>query len=161
MTKGKDMDGHDFGQSMERMLFELCVYPLDGYVIFGSAVMKLHGLRDDISDIDVFVSQGSYARLRKRGHVWAERRPRAGDPPFLEATYKGTVVQTFYTWTSREPMIDVCECFDEAERVHSVMTIPLWLCGGHKAYSIELHGEHGRWAKHRTDLDIINAALAA
>lgn len=148
-----------FARWLERALFNIGIWPLDGYVIFGSAVMKLYDLKDEIGDVDVFVSQHSYAKLRKNPR-WTEQRPRRDDPPFLAARYGDMDFHAFYAWTFREPLIDAPECFARAHRKDGVIAIPLELVAEQKAYSVRLHGAEGRWAKHRTDLDTINAYIA-
>lgn len=77
------------------------------YTLFGSSVMYLHGLRQEIGDIDMFVARGLYDVLKQRG--WEEQRPREEDPPLLEAWLPGGVlpVHAFYDWKKRGMQTDV------------------------------------------------------
>lgn len=77
------------------------------FTLFGSSVMYLHGLRDQIGDIDMFVSRPLYDALKIRG--WEEQVPREEDPPLLEAWLPGGVlpVHAFYDWKKRGMPIDV------------------------------------------------------
>lgn len=87
------------------------------YAIFGSAVMYLHGLREEIGDIDIFVDRYIYDQLKQKG--WVEQRPRAEDPPLLEAWLPGgqLPVHAFYDWKKRGMQIDVQELLNNPEYI--------------------------------------------
>jgi hypothetical protein len=168
--------------SFARFLHQaLSSYGLKGsnYVIFGSAVMKLHGLKDKIGDIDVFTTPRMYAYLRDRS-TFDETYPTKGDPPLLttRATYRissmshatpsGPVtyeVNVFHAWTSRDRWIDVPECWARAERIMSLNCIPLDIVAQQKreamaiveSWGIPLEGTV--WHKHRDDLRICEQAI--
>jgi hypothetical protein len=136
-------------------------------VMFGSVVMLLHGLREEIGDIDLFVSRRLYDELKVRG--WIEHRPRVGDPPFLEAHCgAGVPVHAFYAWTERDSWVCAAWCRYFAEEVEpGLPSIPLWLVRVHKAgvetvlagEGVEITGS--RWEKHAHDLALLDAAVAA
>jgi len=171
MTAMTPKQTHAFAYWLERALANMGVQPFDDAVIFGSAVMKLHGLKEEIGDVDLFVSQRAYDRLRRQG--WVELRPAEHDPPFLEGqsiiTRSLSVrsvmdFHAFYTWTSRDAWLDVPECFARSERVGGVMAIPLSLVAKHKTealthcakYGIEIPGSP--WEKHIADLNTLTEA---
>jgi len=85
------------------------------YALFGSSVMYLHGLREEIGDIDIFVDRYIYDQLKQRG--WQEQRPRPEDPPLLEAWLPGgqLPVHAFYDWKKRGMQIDVEELLSNPE----------------------------------------------
>lgn len=87
-------------------------------VLFGSVVMYLHGLREEVGDIDVFVSAYVYAKLRDRND-WIEQYPREGDPPLLEYAPADSLVpiHAFSQWTKRDTWLDVRRCHALAEDV--------------------------------------------
>lgn len=140
------------------------------YVLFGSAVMYLHGLREQIGDIDLFVRRQVYGRMRQWPE-WVEHCPREGDPPFLEADLGvGVPVHAFHSWQRRDPMVDVGACFRNAETVQGLSCVPLWLVRVHKVQALEIVKGFGfegrevlgtRWAKHVRDIETIERALAA
>lgn len=76
------------------------------FCLFGSGVMFLHGLREEVGDLDIFVSHALYAVLQGRG--WVEHRPRMFDPPFLESSVPGEpTMNVFAAWKSRGMLIDL------------------------------------------------------
>lgn len=76
------------------------------YCIFGSGVMYLYGLREEIGDVDIFVSKPLWNKLRSFG--WEVKTPREEDPPFLEGCLEGMPpVHAFYAWKKRGMQIDV------------------------------------------------------
>lgn len=143
---------------------------LGDFVLFGSTVMLLHGLRESVGDIDIFARPDLYGRLRRRPE-WAEFCPREGDPAFLEADLGvGVPVHVFHSWQRRDPMVDVGACFRHAEVVEGLPCIPLWLVRVHKAQALDIVRGLGfdgqevlgtRWAKHVYDIETIDRALAA
>lgn len=78
------------------------------YTIFGSAVMYLHGLRQKVGDVDLFVTPALYSALRERG--WKEQWPKEGDPPLLECKFRHMPpAHAFYAWKGRGMPINVAE----------------------------------------------------
>lgn len=146
----------------------------DEYVLFGSAVMYLHGI--DVGrppgDVDVFVSRRVWGALLGSTGA-AVRTPRADDPPFLEWDMEdGPNLHMFYEWTARDaPRISAAECFASAERVGvrsqvwgiaSCRDLP-WQC-----ISLLVLRKHKQkphfskdMAKHEGDLAILDAHLEA
>lgn len=138
-------------------------YGLTDYVLFGSTVLYLHGLREpeSVSDVDVFVSRRVFDHLtdpRFRLSVvpeWTQEEPRDGDPPYLLSTTT-PAVSAFYTWTQRDAWMSVKRCFDDAERVRG------WNCA-----SLETIRHHKRSAyadglvleKHLADLRTLDYVL--
>jgi hypothetical protein len=161
----------NFGYWVERSLANMGVGPLDGPVIFGSAVMKLHGLKDEIGDVDLFVTPSAYHRLRGQG--WEELRPVPEDPPFLEAqsiierTLSAAKVMdfhAFHAWTSRDAWLDLPEAVATAERVCGLMCVRLELVAKWKQEALTWCVKHGveipgsPWEKHIADLNTLVGA---
>lgn len=140
------------------------------FVLFGSAVMYLHGLREQIGDIDLFVGRPLYSALRTSGR-WDVCTPRIADPEFLETDCGvGVPVHAFHAWQRRDPMVDVGACFRYVEVVESWPCIPLWLVRVHKLQALDIVRGMGfdgrevlgsRWGKHVHDVEAIDRALAA
>lgn len=135
------------------------------YVVFGSAVLYLHGLRDRIGDVDVFVAPESYMHL-KWLQGWEEHEPVVGDPRFLEGDVgAGVPVHAFHSWCPSDWGVCRDACFREAEMVQGLPCVPLWLCASHKRCSLSIIQGRGielvgsRWEKHLHDLRRIEAAL--
>lgn len=87
------------------------------WVVFGSTVMWLHGLRDEVGDVDIWVTPLLWGRLIARGWQW--KTPRAGDPPLAEKVIEGVPVHAFFDWEDRHslgPRIDLL-MFNCAERI--------------------------------------------
>ena len=155
-----------FARMLRRALCENGIGGCADYVIFGSAVMKLHDLKDEIGDIDVFVSAAMYGRLRESAKIdrWSEKRPRQDDPPFMETHVGALAVHMFYTWTSRDQWIDAPEAFASAEIVQGLRCIPLELVAFHKTAAVEITRASGRriagspWGKHERDLAVLHRA---
>lgn len=96
------------------------------YVLFGSAVLYLHGIRsgESVGDIDVFVTRHAWGNLLALDGVRV-LTPRAGDPPFLEFhDLCRTPIHVFYDWTARDGWLSVQECFDTAEDVRGATGYP-------------------------------------
>lgn len=145
------------------------------FVIFGSAVMKLHGLRDVIGDVDLFVTAPLFAHLRD-DHGWTEMRPEPEDPPFLEVTgiavadgpvgphLVGVRYHAFYAWTARDLWISAPDAFAQREVVHGLPCIPLTMVAQHKHEAITLVAMRGielegsPWEKHLHDLRVLSDA---
>lgn len=107
------------------------------YVVFGSSVMRLHGLRDQVSDVDLFVTAPRFAMLRRHPE-WVELRPRDDDPPLLETNYQGVDFHAFYAWTSRDHWICAPEAFIQRGLVHSLPCIPLSMVAFHKQACLDI-----------------------
>lgn len=135
-------------------------------VLFGSSVLMLHGLREEIGDIDVFVRGRLYGELYRVG--LREERPREGDPPFL--VFDGVEgemsvpVHFFYDWTARDEWVSPGECFARAKMYRGWPCCPLDLVARHKhAALMRLAAEGVRiegspWDKHRRDLALLSAS---
>lgn len=142
--------------------------PTEGapYAFFGSTVLALHGLRDQISDIDVFLDHRIWECCAGR-LMWQLKLPNPDHPPYIEKYAAGYKVNGFYRWRADEAgVIDADGGRREAEKIGggtstSVYCIPLVTVRRHKIYSIDLYGDQGRWAKHATDLEAINRRMAA
>lgn len=81
--------------------------PLEQHlVLVGSAVMLLHGLRDEVRDVNAFVSPYLYSRLRTR---WDEIAEDPGGPSMLEGNLPGLDVPVHvwmrwpFSWTTLMP----------------------------------------------------------
>jgi hypothetical protein len=88
--------------------------PDDDYVIFGSMPMWFHGLRDGVGDIDVFVRESAYEKL-KADEDMIEVIPDPNDPPYLEYSLVKPNIHFFYDWTGKSNAMDMEQCFKEAE----------------------------------------------
>lgn len=140
------------------------------YVIFGSAVMYLHDLRDvgSVHDLDVFVSPRVWGALMgdKASTGMTVETPRAGDPPFLE--YKiDTPIHFFYAWTDRDTWMNVPECFHRAETLQFPLDAVGRTYSGWRCIPLDLMREHKsnahltpERAKHERDLSLIDEHLA-
>lgn len=158
---------YDFARGLERVLFCNGLTGYDDPVVFGSTVMRLHGLKDDIGDVDLFVPARTYHRLRSRPHGdWTEERPREDDPPFLSSTLPalGLNVSVFHCWTPRDKWLDVPEAVATASRVAGLLCVKLELVARWKyeavvttqAAGIKIEGSP--WEKHIADLFTLQAA---
>lgn len=128
------------------------------YVLFGSAVLYLHGIRsaESVGDVDVFVSRRVWGQmLEMEADVLT---PRAGDPPLLEFAdlTAGKALHAFYGWSARDPWMSVEACFDSAEDVGGWRCASLEVIRGHKAHA---HLSPDR-AKHERDLALIDSYRA-
>jgi hypothetical protein len=96
-------------------------------VLFGSAVLLLHGLRESIGDVDLFVTREAWATLSiKHADRWKVRFPTAGDPPLLEWRAE-KVVHAWVRWTSRDTWIQVEDAWRRREAVQGWPCVPLEL----------------------------------
>lgn len=93
------------------------------FCLFGSAVMYLHGLREMIGDIDVWVTHSLYRTLLNRG--WKEHSPQFFDPPFAEKRFDGVKVNAFYDWKKRGMQIPIHERLSDPEIVNGWPCQPL------------------------------------
>jgi hypothetical protein len=137
------------------------------YVVFGSTVLLLHGLRLTVGDVDLFVRPWLYRALRDQ-LGWTELWPGEHDPPMLERHGVAPVpVHAFKAWQQRDPMVDASACFRFAEPHFGMPCIPLWLVRIHKLQALDIVTAMGmdpattRWAKHIGDIAAIDARLAA
>jgi hypothetical protein len=139
-----------------------------GYVLFGSAVLLLHGLRDEVGDIDVHVTEHIYERLRERD--WREREPDPAHPRLLEFEAPGCPrVHAFYAWQAGDPWIS--ETFPvmmrEAEMVEGWRCAPLDIIRSHKYGCVVQLAQRGvviegsPWEKHLHDIRAIDGLRAA
>lgn len=124
--------------------------PVASWCVFGSAVMRLHGLlARPMGDLDVFVLPQIWVRLA--GHpAWALQLPDPAHPPFLERLYAGKHVHVFYDWRHDEP-IRGSEVMARAEQVHGWWTARLEDVLAHKVYSVGKYSGSERHLKHRAD----------
>lgn len=165
-TLAAGMEPAEFAFFLECVLHERGAAPLEDLVIFGSTVMKLHGLKQDIGDVDLFVTPRLYAGMRRRRDEWHEQRPRDDDPPFLECRIDDLRLHAFHAWASRDRWMDVPAAFDQASPVHALRCIPLAMVAEHKRVALERLGELGitvagsRWEKHQRDLAVLAVAVA-
>jgi len=123
------------------------------YALFGSAVMLLHGLRDEIADVDVFVAPVVYAALLRSG--WEAQKPDPYDPSFLEREVNGYQVHAFYAWTDKDPEVNADQCRRTAELAHGWWCTPLDLIRLHKVMARK-HGNSPRHRKHAADVIVID-----
>lgn len=148
------------------------------WVLFGSSVLYLHGLRsaESVGDVDVFVSRRVWGLLLDLlavpgDHGCTVETPRAGDPPFIAYRIK-TPIHLFYDWTKRdEEWISVADTFEHAETVSFPIldvggrTYADWRCASldtvrtHKAKSYEANLGSAAHAKHGRDLKLIDERL--
>lgn len=76
------------------------------FCLFGSSVMYLYGLREEIGDVDIFVTKSLWDILKNWG--WELQVPRPEDPPLLEGKLRDMPpVHAFYAWKKRGYPIDV------------------------------------------------------
>lgn len=133
------------------------------FVVFGSAVMLLHGLRERAGDVDLFVRRSLWRRLYARG--WRFELPRDGDPGLLTWDGGELPAAAFYAWTERDEWVCADACFRYAEDVDGLPCAPLWLIRVHKAGARHyIEGEQRAYpghAKHLADLAALDARLAA
>jgi hypothetical protein len=94
------------------------------FCLFGSSVMLLHGLRDRVGDVDMFVTRGLYEVLKRRG--WDEQRPSPFDPPLLERYCEDDPpAHAFYAWKKRGMPINVPELLYDPRTVQGWPVQPL------------------------------------
>lgn len=168
----------DFSLGWLHKLFSPHAVADNEYVIFGSAVLYLHGIRDvnSVHDLDVFVSPRVWGALMgdKAATGMTVETPRAGDPPFLE--YKiDTPIHFFYAWTPRDAeWITAEECFSTAEIIYrplldfgGLRSKSEWRCTSletirkHKTKAYSMNVGSARHEKHARDLELIDQHLAA
>lgn len=135
------------------------------YVVFGSSVMYLHRLREDVGDVDVFVSRRVWGRLLAAEN-WSVLTPRAGDPPLLELPARGVhhedrrPIHAFYDWTARDEWLSVARCFELAEKVKGFMCIPLAEVARQKHEAWAANPDDPTHEKHRADLALLSRHVA-
>lgn len=128
-------------------------------MLFGSAVLLLHGLREAVGDVDVFVSPGLWSALAA-GPEWERLQPDPHDPPFLQRYINGLKVHAFYAWTDRDPEVDATQCRRAAERVDGWPCTPLAIVRMHKQMSIAKHPGSEPHRKHIADVEAIDEHLS-
>lgn len=132
----------------------------DEYVLFGSAVLYLHGLRepDTVGDVDVFVSRRVWGALLADQMSYV-LTPQAGDPPMIERVTEPPL-HLFYDWTARDAgWITRAGCFAAAEKVRGWQCVSLATIRSHKVGAYDANRASARHAKHRRDIALIDAAL--
>lgn len=128
------------------------------YVLFGSAVLYLHGLRDPetVGDIDVFVSRRVWGAIFSQPLSFV-RTPGVEDPPFIERV-TDPALHIFYDWTPRDAeWMTMRECFDTAEQVRGWQCASLATIRGHKVGASKANPGSERHAKHLRDVALIDA----
>jgi hypothetical protein len=125
------------------------------WALFGSTVLALWGLRNDVGDIDVFVDGSIWRHLDDTGR-WTFRCPNPSDPGYLERELKGRPVHAFYAWTSRQPEVDAVQCRRTAQVVNGIPCTPLAIVRMHKAMAIEKWPRDPRVRKDRADVAAID-----
>ena len=133
------------------------------WCLFGSAVMQLHGLRDDVSDIDVAVSAPMFECLANR-LITCTHVPDSRHPPFLDVRAGGGSAHIFYAWRADEPEVDLGQCRALAEQVDGWWCAPLREIRRHKVagdvYCMQRYGHIPlRYQKHAKDVKLIDAYL--
>lgn len=130
-------------------------------VVFGGAVLLLHGIRDEIGDVDLFITEEAWAHLRVRhGDQWKLQFPTPGDPPLLEWLGGERRVHAFVRWTRRDWWIHVEEAWRRRELVQSWPCAPLDLVRRWKVDSAKWRPGDPGHAKHLADVGLIDAHLA-
>lgn len=133
------------------------------WCLFGSAVMQLHLLRDDISDVDVAVNYRLFEMLANTVACRFEM-PRRDHPPLLVFRDGGADCHIFYDWRHDEPAIDLDDCRRTSHIVNGWPCTPLREIRAHKQASIDYCWvRYGyvppRWQKHVHDRDAIDRYL--
>lgn len=135
------------------------------WALFGSAVMQLHGLRDEISDVDVAVHHRVFEVLAN-SIAFELRCPDPAHPPFLVFRDAGGDCAIFYAWRSDEPEVNLGWVRLYSEVVKDWPCAPLIEIAKHKLASIRyVQDRFGhvpeRWGKHVDDYGRIMGRLAA
>jgi hypothetical protein len=134
--------------------------PAAPWALFGSGVLLLHGLRDRIGDVDLFVAPTIWSVFASRAG-WERRAPDRRDPAFLERELAGRRVCLFHSWSSRDPVVDAEQCRRAAERRAGWWATPLALVRAHKEAALAVRPDDRRQDKHRRDCEAIDAYVAA
>lgn len=129
------------------------------WVLFGSVVLLLYGLRHFIGDVDVFVDP-AVSRVLATRPAWTTHTPDPDDPPFLERTVDGETVHVFADWTSRDPEVSPTHCRAAGVLVHGWWCTPLQIIRMHKAMSVAKHAGAFGQAKHLPDIAAIDELAA-
>jgi hypothetical protein len=135
------------------------------YVLFGSAVLWLHGIRDEIGDVDVFVTGRVWGALWDLFQLEDDKQvtvetPRAGDPPFLSIPLASHPIHVFFDWSKRDEWLSVPDAFASAETVGGWRCVPLEMLRAWKATAHAENIDSARHQKHADDLVLIDAHLA-
>ena len=126
--------------------------------VFGSGVMLLHGLREEIGDVDLFVTEPAYLRLSKLDS-WAQCTPHPADPPFLEWTGGRVPVHCFVDWAAREDFVSVADAWARSGYHAGWRCMPLWMVREWKLEAHRRSPHDPRHAKHLADAAVIGLAL--
>lgn len=146
------------GDELNRCLMS----PGANVTIFGSAVMLLHGIVDDIGDVDGFITREAWATLAVRHRdVWRVKFPAIGDPPLLEWTGGERTVHLFERWTSRDHWLKVRHAWEKRELVNGWPCVPLTMVRDWKVAADKANPVSAVHAKHLLHVELINAHLEA
>ena len=116
----------------------------------GSGAMYLHGLREEIGDIDLFVTPGKWGELVEKGWDW--ETPKAGDPPIAATDIDGIDVRlnAFFDWDKRHGYSQfeggiVQAAFTHREFFKGVYCQPMWQLLKWKEWLADnnVHAKHG------------------
>lgn len=150
------MDALTFLSPLERELRAARIAPSE-YLLFGSAVLMLHGIRHVGGDVDLFVTPEAWLVLVNERH-WRVHVPRPDDPPFAEAHVLDVPVHAFYAWDGRHEFGRdiVADAFATREDVQGWPCQALELLRDWKRnlYAANVHAKHGR------DVELIDSYLA-
>jgi hypothetical protein len=133
-------------------------FPGAEWALFGSLVLVLHGLRESISDVDVFVEPELWLGLSGSLN-WRVRLPHIADPPFLERNVGGFRAHAFYQWTPRDPWVDADKARGHAETIDGWKCTPLELIREHKTGAWDNNPGSGAHEKHARDVRAIDEYL--
>jgi hypothetical protein len=124
----------------------------DNVLVFGSGVMLLHGLRERIGDVDLFVKPATYRWLRMAG--WEELRSdkpwAVNDPAYLEWADSPLPVHAFVGWTYRDRWLNVDEAWERSHvhdgwRCVDLELLLEWKLNAERDHpGSEAHAKHGR-----------------
>lgn len=128
------------------------------WALFGSAVLKLHGLRERIGDIDVSVDHAVWVYLANHP-MWEVRVPDPAHPPYCARKCGGLEVHAFYTWQADEPEVDLLTARIHAQLIHGWYATPLRLVRTHKLLSVQRHPGSEPHEKHKADILAIDREL--
>ena len=80
----------------------------DAWLLTGSVVLWLHGIRESVGDIDVFVTPEAWDRLNAHvdvdGKGWEIVTPNPDHPPLLRKKIMGVTVDAWKEWAHPQDM---------------------------------------------------------
>lgn len=106
---------HDVNVALWLLDEEVSWMPSGDWCLVGSIVLYLHHLREEVGDIDLFVTKNGYDGLRERG--WTEVVPNPDHPPMLERYLNEVRVNAWYEWAHPQH-VQVTHVLDEQETLH-------------------------------------------